>query len=96
MSANSSARELDCIFNMIKWFGLQTILYLLTPYLWNYEYGVGAIVLMITYTTLYVIYGEYAPKESRFRWVLAPYVVYLIIAIVLYIYTDNFISSIWQ
>ena len=96
MPQQTSARELDCMFNTIKWFGLQAIFYFLTPYLWNYEYGVGAIVLILTYTTLYVIYGEYAPKESRFRWVLAPYVVYLIIAIVLHIFTDNFISSIWQ
>ena len=67
MSDNSSARELDCIFNVIKWFGLQAILFFLTPYLWNYEYGVGAIVLILIYTTLYAIYGEYAPKELRFR-----------------------------
>ena len=96
MPQQTSARELDCMFNTIKWFGLQAILYFLTPYLWNYEYGVGAIVLMLIYTVLYVIYGEYTPKENRFRWVLAPYVVYLIIAIVLHIFTDNFISSIWQ
>ena len=96
MPQQTSARELDCMFNIIKWFGLQAILYFLTPYLWNYEYGVGAIVLMLIYTVLYVIYGEYTPKENRFRWVLAPYVVYLIIAIVLHIVTDNFISSIWQ
>lgn len=83
MSDNSSARELDCIFNVIKWFGLQAILFFLTPYLWNYEYGVGTIVLILIYTTLYAIYGEYATKEVRLRWSLVPYVVYLIIAFLL-------------
>lgn len=87
---------LDSIFDSIKWFGLQAVLYFLTPYLWNYEYAIGAIVLMLAYTVLYVIYGECAPKESRFRWALAPYVVYLIIAIALYVFTDDFMSSIWQ
>ena len=72
---------LDSIFKIIKWFGLQAILFFLTPYLWNYEYGVGAIVLILIYTTLYAIYGEYATKEVRLRWSLVPYVVYLIIAI---------------
>ena len=95
MSDNSSARELDCIFNVIKWFGLQAILFFLTPYLWNYEYGVGIIVLILIYTTLYAIYGEYATKEVRLRWSLVPYVVYLIIAFLLYIFTENFISSVW-
>ena len=95
MSDNSSARELDCIFNVIKWFGLQAILFFLTPYLWNYEYGVGAIVLILIYTTLYAIYGEYATKEVRLRWSLVPYVVYLIIAFLLYIFTEDFISSVW-
>ena len=95
MSDNSSARELDCIFNVIKWFGLQAILFFLTPYLWNYEYGVGTIVLILIYTTLYAIYGEYATKEVRLRWSLVPYVVYLIIAFLLYIFTENFISSVW-
>lgn len=95
MSDNSSARELDCIFNVIKWFGLQAILFFLTPYLWNYEYGVGTIVLILIYTTLYAIYGEYATKEVRLRWSMVPYVVYLIIAILLYIFTEDFISSVW-
>ena len=93
MPQQTSARELDCMFNTIKWFGLQAILYFSTPYLWNYEYGVGAIVLMLIYTVLYVIYGEYTPKENRFRWVLAPYVVYLIIAIVLHIVKSKFSTN---
>lgn len=95
MSTDSSARELDCIFNVIKWFGLQAILFFLTPYLWNYEYGVGSIMLILIYTTLYAIYGEYAPKELRFHWSIVPYAVYLIIAILLYIFTESFISSVW-
>ena len=93
MSDNSSARELDCIFNVIKWFGLQAILFFLTPYLWNYEYGVGTIVLILIYTTLYAIYGEFTTKGLRLRWSLVPYVVYLIIAFLLYIFTEDFISS---
>ena len=95
MPQQTSAREFDCIFNTIKWFGLQAILYFLTPYLWNYEYGVGSIVLILIYTILYAIYGEYAPKDYRFRWSLVPYVVYLIIAFLLYIFTEDFISSVW-
>lgn len=95
MPQQTSARELDCMFNTIKWFGLQAILYFLTPYLWNYEYGVGTIVLILIYTILYAIYGEYAPKDYRFRWSLAPYAVYLIIAVLLYILTEGFISSVW-
>lgn len=82
---------LDSIFKIIKWFGLQTILFFLTPYLWNYEYGVGTIVLILIYTTLYSIYGEFTTKGLRLRWSLVPYVVYLIIAILLYIFTEDFI-----
>ena len=85
----------DLVFTVIKWFGLQTILYFLTLYLWNNECGVGTLVLMFIYTMLYAVYRVYVPKEKVFRWLLAPYIVYLFIAILLYIFTDNFISSIW-
>lgn len=45
----------------------------------------GTIVLILIYTTLYSIYGEFTTKGLRLRWSLVPYVVYLIIAILLYI-----------
>ena len=76
MSDDNFIKSIDCTLGIAKWFILQVVLYFLMPYLWNYEYGVGAIVSMLLYTTLYAAYWKFMPKETRGRWMLFPYIVY--------------------
>lgn len=64
------------------------------PYIWNYEYAFGAIVLICLYTSLYVAYWYFVDKTKRVQWILLPYLVYLSIATVLYLSIDKWIISI--
>ena len=95
MSDDNFIKSIDCTLGIAKWFILQVFLYFLIPYLWNYEYGVGTIVSMILYTTFYVIYWKFTPKETRGRWVLFPYIVYGSIATFLFYVVDNWSASLW-
>ena len=76
MSDENLIKSIDCVLGIAKWFFLQIFLYFIMPYLWNYEYGVGTIVSMLIYTTLYVVYWEFIPKEMRLRRAYFPYLVY--------------------
>ena len=69
MSDDNFIKSIDCTLGIAKWFILQVVLYFLMPYLWNYEYGVGTIVSMLLYTSLYVVYWEFMTKETRIRWI---------------------------
>lgn len=64
------------------------------PYIWNYEYAFGAIVLICLYTSLYVAYWYFVDKTKRVQWILLPYLLYLSIATVLYLSIDKWIISI--
>ena len=96
MSDDNFIKSIDCTLGIAKWFILQVFLYFLMPYLWNYEYGVGTIVSLLLYTTLYVVYWIFMPKETRGRWVLFPYIVYGSIATFLFYVLDNWSASLWS
>ena len=83
------------MLRIAKWFILQIFLYFLMPYLWNYEYGVGTIVSMLLYTSLYVVYWVFMPKDTRIRWMLFPYIVYGAIATFFFYVVDNWSASLW-
>ena len=95
MSDDNILKSIDCTLGIGKWFILQIFLFFLMPYLWNYEYGVGTILSILMYTTIYVFYWEFVPKEARIRWVFAPYLIYGAIIMVLYYLTDSWSSSLW-
>ena len=95
MSDDNFIKSIDCALGIAKWFILQVILYFLMPYLWNYEYGVGTIVSILLYTTLYAAYWEFIPKETRGRWLLFPYIVYGSIATFLFYVVDYWSASLW-
>ena len=95
MTDDNFIKYIDCTLGIAKWFILQVFLYFLMPYLWNYEYGVGTIVSMLLYTSLYVVYWEFMTKDTRGRWVLFPYIVYGSIATFLFYVVDNWSASLW-
>ena len=94
MSDDNFIKSIDCALGIGKWFILQVVLYFLMPYLWNYEYGVGTIVSMLLYTSLYAVYWEYIPKETRMRWVFSPYIVYVGLATFLFYVVENWSASV--
>ena len=95
MTDDNFIKCIDCTLGIAKWFVLQIFLYFLMPYLWNYEYGVGAIVSMSLYTAFYVVYWEFVPKDTRLHWFFVPYLVYCIIATVLFYVVDNWSPLLW-
>ena len=94
MSDDSFIKSLDCIGALAKWFILQMFLYFLMPYLWNYEYGIGIMTLVFIYTAFHVVYWTLIPKEMRIKWLWTPYMIYTVIALMLYGIIDNWCSSI--
>ena len=94
MSEEQVIKGISCLFRIGKWFALQVFLYFLMPYLWNYEYAVGTITLILLYTSLYITYWNFISKELRFRRILFPYLIYMAIAIILWGVTDHWIASI--
>lgn len=95
MSDENLIKSIDCVLGIAKWFFLQIFLYFLMPYLWNYEYGVGTIVSMLIYTTLYVLYWEFIPKEMRLRRVYFPYLAYGLMVTILFHVVDDWSASLW-
>ncbi len=65
------------------------------PYIWNYEYAIGTIVSICLYTSLYLAYSNLIDESKRARLILLPYLIYLSIAIILFLSIDNWITSIW-
>lgn len=95
MSDDNFLKSIDCSLGIGKWFILQIFLYFLMPYLWNYEYGVGTIISIFIYTSLYTFYWEFIPKEVRIRWAFVPYLVYGAITVILYYLIGHWCSSVW-
>lgn len=95
MSDDFFTRIIDCMWKTCKWFVLQVFLYFLTPYLWNYEYGVETLSLILLYTLFYVAYFEFIPKERLFNCLLFPYILYSTTALLLYNFADNWNAPIW-
>ena len=96
MSETHYIKGYDCILGICKWLALQISLYYLMPYIWNYEYATGTMVLMCLYTSLYTLYWNFVDKERRFRWIHLPYLLYLVISIILYIIIDGWTHSVWS
>ena len=95
MSDDTFIKILDCIGVFAKRFVWQVLLYFLMPYLWNYEYAVGTIILIFLYTAFYVVYWIFIPKGQRIKWIFTPYLAYSIIAVILYRLVDNWSASVW-
>ena len=95
MSDDNLIKSIDCALGIAKWFTLQIFLYFLMPYLWNYEYGLGTIVSILVYTTLFVAYWEFIPREKRLRKVYFPYLVYGVIVTILFHVVDHWSASLF-
>lgn len=85
---------LRSVIGVVKWHILQLVLYFQLPYVWDYDYAYGTLILMLAYTLLYIVYGEYIHWDIGWRWVLIPYLLYMCIAVALYFLFDNFVGSI--
>lgn len=88
-------KTLDYIGIFAKWFILQVVLYYLMPYLWNYEYGIGTIILMFLHTSFYAAYWKFCPKVKRVKWLFVPFLAYVVVTMGLYGIVENWCSSIW-
>ena len=95
MSEDYFIKVIDCTLGICKWLILQISLYFLMPYIWNYEYAIGTIVLICLYTSLYATYWNLIDESKRARWIFAPYLLYLPIAIILSLSINNWVTSIW-
>ena len=95
MSDDNFLKSIDCTLGLCKWLILQISLYFLMPYMWNYEYAFGTIVLICLYTSLYVAYWNFFDKAKRTRWLLLPYMLYLAIVAIFFITINNWITSVW-
>ena len=95
MSDDNFLKSIDCTLGLCKWLILQISLYFLMPYMWNYEYAFGTIVLICLYTSLYVAYWNFVDKAKRTRWLLLPYMLYLAIVAIFFITINNWITSVW-
>ena len=82
-------------WRICKWFMLQIFLFYGMPYLWQNHYNTETIVLILLYTVSYSIYWECVPDKKKFRWILCPYVVYSIIAVILCCSIETWGVSAW-
>ena len=96
MHEDSFLYMIDSMVKTCKWFTLQALLFLLMPYVWNYEYSASTLVLMLVYTALYALYANFVPQSRQARWLLLPYAAYIVIGLVAYGVTDDWCASLWQ
>lgn len=96
MPEDSFLYMIDSMVKTCKWFALQALLFLLMPYVWNYEYSASTLVLMLVYTALYALYGNFVPPGKLARWLMLPYVAYIIIGVVVCYATNDWCASLWQ
>lgn len=96
MPEDSFLYMIDSMVKTCKWFALQALLFLLMPYVWNYEYSASILVLMLLYTTLYAVYWNFVPTDKQVRLLWLPYIVYVGIGVVIYCATSGWSSSLWQ
>ena len=82
-------------WRICKWFILQIFLFYGMPYLWQNHFNTETIVLILLYTVSYSIYWECVPDKKKFRWILCPYVVYSIIAVILCCSIEAWGVSVW-
>ena len=96
MPEDSVLYMIDSMVKTCKWFALQALLFILMPYVWNYEYSASTLVLMLLYTTLYAMYWNFVSTDKQVRLLWLPYIVYVVIGIVAYCVTNDWCSSLWQ
>ena len=96
MSEDSFLYMIDSMVKTCKWFGLQALLFLLMPYVWNYEYSASILVLMLLYTTLYAVYWNFVPTDKQVRLLWLPYIIYVVIGIGMCCVASGWCSSLWK
>lgn len=96
MSEDAFLYVIDCMVKICKWFALQALLFILMPYVWNYEYSASTLMLILLYTTLYAVYWNFVPIDRRIRLFYLPYMVYGIIAVIVYCVIGEWCSSLWK
>ena len=96
MPEDSFLYMIDSMVKTCKWMLLQVVLFLLMPYVWNYEYSASTLVLMLLYTVLYAVYWNFVPTDRQVRLLALPYIVYVVIGAVVYCVTNGWCSSLWQ
>ena len=96
MPEDSFLYMIDSMVKTCKWFALQALLFILMPYVWNYEYSASTLVLMLLYTVFYAVYWNFVPINKQVRLLWLPYIVYVVIGIVVCFTTSGWCSSLWQ
>lgn len=96
MPEDSFLYMIDSMVKTCKWFVLQALLFLLMPYVWNYEYSASTLVLILVYTMLYAVYWNFVSTSKQVRLLYLPCLAYIIIGVVLYRATNGWCSSLWQ
>ena len=93
MPEDSFLYMIDSMAKTCKWFAL---LFLLMPYVWNYEYSASTLVLILVYTMLYAVYWNFVSTSKQVRLLYLPYLAYIIIGVVVYFATDDWCTSLWK
>lgn len=96
MSEDSFLYMIDSMVKTCKWFALQALLFLLMPYVWNYEYSASTLVLILVYTMLYALYWNFVPTSKQIRLLYLPYLAYIVIGVVVYLATGGWCISLWK
>ena len=96
MSEDSFLYMIDSMVKTCKWFALQALLFLLMPYVWNYEYSASTLALILVYTMLYALYWNFVSTSKQVRLLYLPYLAYIIIGVVVYFATDDWCASLWK
>ena len=81
MPEDSFLYVIDSMVKTCKWFALQALLFILMPYVWNYEYSASTLVLMLLYTALYAVYWNFVPTSKQVRLLWLPYIAYVAIGL---------------
>lgn len=95
MPEDSFLYMIDSMVKTCKWFALQSLLYFLMPYVWDYEFSSSTLVLILVYTMLYAVYWNFVSTSKQVHLLYFPYLVYTIIGVVVYFATGGWCISLW-
>lgn len=96
MPEDSFLYMIDSMVKTCKWFALQSLLFFLMPYVWDYEYSASTLVLILVYTMLYALYWNFVSTSKQVRLLYLPYLAYIIIGVVVYFATGDWCASLWK
>ena len=96
MPEDSFLYMIDSMVKTCKWFALQTLLFFLMPYVWDYEYSACTLVLILVYTMLYALYWNFVSTSKQVRFLYLPYLAYIIIGMMVYLATGDWCASLWK